>query len=238
MKDFCESRIDIGVASVKTADELIPTRASLLARIKDHNDGESWEEFHDSYHKLIYGVARKAGLCDVEAEDAAQDTLVAVAQHIGEFRYDPKRCSFKTWLLMITRQRIIWQVRKRLRILASQPARPNPPESSSEGWMPAPRNDDTSRTSTVDAVPDPGSLNIDAMWDEEWRKNLLAVALERVKAKVSERQFQIFELAMMQEWSVSDIARTLRINAASVYLARHRVGAVLKREVRELAKKL
>ena len=85
-------------------------------------------------------------------------------------------------------------------------------------------------------MPDPDSLNLDAIWDEEWRRNLLVAALERVKTQVSARQFQIFELAAIQEWPVGDIARTLRVNAAQVYLARHRVGAALKREVRRLEK--
>ena len=96
--------------------------------------------------------------------------------------------------------------------------------------------DDTARTATVERVPDPESLNLDAIWDAEWQKNLLEAALERVKARVSARQFQIFELAAIQEWPVRDIARTLRVNAAQVYLARHRVGAAIKREVRRLEK--
>ena len=97
-------------------------RASLLARINDPNDGVSWREFHDTYRRLIFGVARKASLSQVEAKDATQDTLITVARNIGEFRYEPQRCSFKTWLMMITRQRITWQLRKRQPIGGSQPA--------------------------------------------------------------------------------------------------------------------
>ena len=234
LKDFSARRIDVGVTTRKPAEELIPTRASLLARIKNPDDGASWQEFHDTYRRLILGVARKAGLSEAEAEDATQDTLVAVAQNIGAFRYEPKRCSFKTWLLMITRQRIIWQIRKRQQVGGSQPAGLDGVGHSAAGKIPALRDDDTARTATVERVPDPDSLNLDVIWDEEWRQNLLAAALERVKAQVSARQFQIFELATIQEWPVGDIARTLRVNAAQVYLARHRVSAALKREVRRL----
>ena len=103
--------------------------------------------------------------------------------------------------------------------------------------MPALRgDDDTARTATAERVPDPDGLNLDALWDVEWQKNLLVAALERVKAQISPRQFQIFELATIQEWPVTDITRTLRVNAAQVYLARHRVGAALKREARKLSK--
>src|SRR5262245_14560257 len=128
------------------AEELIPTRASLLARIKDPNDGASWQEFHDTYRRLIFGVACKAGLNEAEAQDATQDTLVAVAQNIGEFRYEPKRCSFKTWLMMIARQRIIWQLRKR----QAGPA----PYFSKVASGEETDSQKTNRTATVERVPD------------------------------------------------------------------------------------
>src|SRR5436309_5543177 len=70
-------------------DELIPTRASLLARLKDWKDHSSWQEFFDIYWKLIYGVARKAGLNDDEAQDVVQETMASVAKHMPTFKYDP-----------------------------------------------------------------------------------------------------------------------------------------------------
>src|SRR6266851_5235672 len=94
-------------------DELLPTRASLLNRLKDWQDQSSWQEFFDTYWKLIYGVARKAGLTDVEAQDVVQETMASVAKHIPTFKYDPAIGSFKAWLLNMTRWRIIAQFRKR-----------------------------------------------------------------------------------------------------------------------------
>jgi len=35
-------------------DELIPTRQSLLGRLKDWEDQASWREFFDTYWRLIY----------------------------------------------------------------------------------------------------------------------------------------------------------------------------------------
>src|SRR5438128_1091731 len=53
-------------------DELIPTRASLLTRLKDWQNQSSWQDFFDTYWKLVYGVARKGGLNDAEAQDVAK----------------------------------------------------------------------------------------------------------------------------------------------------------------------
>jgi len=60
-------------------EELIPTRRSLLSRLKDWDDQESWKDFFDTYWKLVYGVAIKAGLSDQEAQDVVQETVLSVA---------------------------------------------------------------------------------------------------------------------------------------------------------------
>src|SRR5882757_10289430 len=118
-------------------DELIPTRASLLHRLKDWQDRSSWQEFFDTYWKLIYGVARKAGMTVDEAQDVVQETMVSVARHMPTFKYDPALGSFKGWLLKMTRWRILDQLRKRGPIQAHRP-------SSTD-----------SRTGTVEKVADP-----------------------------------------------------------------------------------
>ena len=51
-------------SDLPNAEELIPTRDSLLSRLKDRHDDESWRDFFNTYWKLIYGVARKAGMTD------------------------------------------------------------------------------------------------------------------------------------------------------------------------------
>lgn len=96
-------------------DEWIPTRKSLLTRLKSWDDQEGWQEFFNTYWRLIYGVARQAGLGDAEAQEVVQLTVIAVADKMksGEFKYDPKRGSFKAWLLTQTQWRVSDQFRKR-----------------------------------------------------------------------------------------------------------------------------
>src|SRR6185436_12322712 len=132
------------------SEELIPTRQSLLSRLKNSEDQDSWQDFFNTYWKLVYGVAIKAGLTDQEAQETVQETVITVARRIPEFKYDPSTCSFKTWLLNLTRWRIIDQLRKRRPELARFPRRP----------------DQTPRTATIERVPDPASLDLDAVWEE------------------------------------------------------------------------
>lgn len=203
-----------GFVTATSAGNSLATRASLLARLKDHEDQGSWQEFFDTYRHLVYRVALKSGLDETEAQDAVQETLLAVAKNIKDFQYDPARCSFKSWLMLITRQRIIWQLRKRL------PSHPINDRTS------------TSRTSTVERIPDPNAVDLDSVWEDEWQKNLMTAALERVKRQVNARQFQIFDLYVLQNWPADEVARTLRISVARVYLAKHRVAALLTKEVK------
>jgi hypothetical protein len=67
------------------------TRASLLARVRDWGDDEGWREFHALYGPLIRNVARQSGLPESEADDVAQETLLAVAKKLPGFEYDPAR---------------------------------------------------------------------------------------------------------------------------------------------------
>jgi DNA-directed RNA polymerase specialized sigma24 family protein len=93
--------------------ESISTRATLLERLRQWDDHSGWQEFFNIYWRLIHRVALRAGLKEDEAEDVVQETVIAVARNMPQFRYDPTRCSFKTWLLNMTRWRIVDRIRRR-----------------------------------------------------------------------------------------------------------------------------
>src|SRR6266436_5269712 len=110
-------------------DELIPTRWTLIKRLKNWDDQESWRQFFEIYWKLIFGVAMKAGLNHGEAEEVVQTTVMSVCKNIKDFKADPAAGSFKAWLLNLTRWRITDQLRKRRR---GVDARDDPPHSGSK----------------------------------------------------------------------------------------------------------
>src|SRR5207244_7720281 len=67
------------------------------------------------YAPLLRNVARKAGLTDAEADEVAQETLIAVAKKIVEFKHAGNRGSFRAWLFQQARWRIADQFRSRAR---------------------------------------------------------------------------------------------------------------------------
>jgi RNA polymerase sigma factor (sigma-70 family) len=213
-------------------DEFIPTRRSLLSRLKNWDDQQSWQEFFNTYAKLIYRIAAKAGLNDAEAQDVVQETVIVVAKKIPGFKYDPAIGSFKSWLMLITRRRIEKQLKKRLPVKVGQAS----PRSGS-GGTPDLLPDDTKRTAMVERFADPKPFDLEATWNAEWEKNLWDTALARVKAQVKPKQFQMFDLYVLKEWPVKDVARALGVTATHVYVNKHRVATLLKREMKNLEAK-
>lgn len=206
---------------MNSPDEYIPTRQSLLSRLKDREDEESWRLFFDTYWRLIYNTAVKAGLTEAEAQDAVQETILSVLKSMPHFEYDAERGSFKNWLLRLTRWRITDQLRKR---------GPCPRPAARSCRRPG-------ETATVERLPDPGAPRLEALWDEEWERNLLDAAIARVKLKVDASQYQAFDLYVFKKWPASKVAHTLKINPARVYLIKHRINKLIQAEIARLQAK-
>jgi RNA polymerase sigma-70 factor (ECF subfamily) len=204
-------------------DEFIPTRLSLLSRLKRWDDQEGWREFFDTYWKFLYCIALRAGLSDDDARDVVQETVLAVAKGLREGRFKAAEgSSFKAWLKLIVQRRV-----------ASHLRRPRLPLAE-----PAPGGDDTAQTPIVEKIPGPEARVVGEVWEEEWAKNLADAAIERVKRRVGAKQFQMFDLYVLKDWPVAEVAKTLHANIAQVYLAKHRVTSLIKQETEKLRKRM
>lgn len=192
------------------------TRRSLILKLADWKDQRSWDEFYRTYWRLIYSVAIQAGLREQEAWDVVQETVLTIAKQTKKNVYDPSRGSFKTWLWNVTRWRISDQFRLRRKDTAS----------------PVNQDSDMSDAVPLDFIADAGDSSFEKIWEKEWQQNIMKAALERVKAKVSPKQFQIFDYNVIRGMKAGDVHKKLGVSIAQVYLAKHRVGALLNKEVK------
>jgi RNA polymerase sigma-70 factor (ECF subfamily) len=187
--------------------------------MRDLEDQESWRTFFDRYWELLYNVARRSGLGEPEAQDVVQETVIAVAKAMPGFRYDPTRGSFKQWLLRIAGRRIMDQMRRKYR----QPQRAEfQLEALDEAEAPA------------DFISDPAAQQVEAAWEEEWERRILAEAVTRVRRTANPKHFQIFDYCVLKDWPVAKVAALLELNAAQVYLAKHRISQAVKRAARSI----
>src|SRR5262249_12993564 len=118
----------------------------------------------------------------------------------------------KAWLQLIVRRRVASHLRK--------------------GRLPVAEHDssydDTSATPISERVPVQEAEVVNEVWDEEWAKNLADAAIERVKRRVGAKQFQTFDLYVLKEWPVREVAKTVKANIAQVYFAKHRITALIR----------
>ncbi len=210
-------------SKLPAGEEFLPTRNSLLSRLKNWDDQEGWRDFFDTYWKFLYCIAIKAGLSDADARDVVQETVVAVAKALREGRFKAAEgSSFKAWLKLIVQRRVSNHLRKRQLPLAER----------------GPGTEESSATDLLERVPAPESDAVGEVWEEEWAKNLADVAIERVKARVGNKQFQMFDLYVLKNWPVQEVARTLHTNVAYVYVTKHRVTALIRHETERLRKRM
>ena len=202
-------------------EDPIPTRYSLLSRLEDRGDQDSWRDFFDTYWRLIYSVAIKSGLTEAEAQDVVQETIISVARDIHKFKRDRSLGSFKGWLRNLTRWRIADQLRKRTRA----------------SWGDAPKTGADPPRPDLGEIPDPADASAEFVWEEEWQANLLKAAMEKIKPRIKEEHYQIFDLYVLKRWPVRNVARVLGVNVGLVYLVKFRISAQLKKEVRRLEEK-
>ena len=199
-------------------DDSLPTRETLLSRLRDLSDHAAWRDFYETYWRLIFNVARKAGFSEADAQDIVLETFVTMSRQWQKgHRHDPNIGSFKTWLLQITRSRIIDALRRKHSKQGDQYVRREEPLG----------------TSLLESIADEGGP-LDAIWDAEWRTHLLDAALEHVKQHADARQFQMFYLHVVKSVPALQVARRLGVKLPEVYFAKYKISARLKKEIKRL----
>jgi RNA polymerase sigma-70 factor (ECF subfamily) len=197
------------------SENWLTTRYSLLSRLQNWDDQDSWRDFFDTYWHLIYSFALKSGLTEAEAQDVVQETIISVAKDIQKFRRDQTLGTFKGWLKNLTRWRIADQLHKRTPL----------------------NNEDTDqrfRGAEMMEVPGVADAGLESIWEQEWESNLLETAMRRVKRRVKEEHYQMFDLYVLKHWPVRKVAQTLDVSVGQVYLAKHRISLLIRREIRAL----
>lgn len=205
---------------MRTDSELdLKTRRSLLSRLRNLDDQESWRAFFDLYWRMLYKVARRAGLGEADAEDVVQETVVAVARQMPRFRYDATRGTFKGWLFRIVGRRVTDHLRRVYREPPRAEAVFEPGTDGEESGPPV-------ATEASDAIG--------LAWEQEWEQAVFEAAVARVREQTNPKHFQVFDCCVRLGWPTAKVAATLGLSAAQVYLARHRVSRAVKQAARAI----
>ena len=194
-------------------EESPATRASLLVRIRDRHDKDAWRQFVQVYAALIYGFARKRGLQDADAADLMQDVLRTVAGAAGRLDYDPARGSFRGWLYTVTRNKLY-------NFLASSQRRVR-------------GSGDSDEQKRLNEQPSPDGEPTD-LWDQEYERRMFGWAVEQVRGEFQEATWQAFWKTAVEGQAAKDAGTALGLSVGAVYVAKSRVLARLKEQIRQL----
>src|SRR5262245_51668658 len=184
--------------------ETLPTRPSLLVRLRDPGDQEAWRTFLDLYGPLIYSFGRKHGLQDADAADLTQAVLAAVHGSIGRLDYDPARGTFRGWLYGVARN----QLGKWRRSQGKDRASGNTEDLQQLAELPAP-----------DDAAD--------WWEYEYQRRRFLVAAGRVRPQVQESSWHAFWQTAVDGRPPSDVAVELQLSLGALYTAKSRVLALI-----------
>ena len=188
------------------------TRASLLVRLRDPEDGAAWREFVDLYTPLVYGYLRKQGLQDADAADLSQEVLGAVAGAMGRFEYDSARGAFRNWLFTVVRRRLLnWRLAQGHQVTGSG---------------------DTGTHELLEQRPSP-ELD-ESAWDVEWGQRVFAWACTEVRRDVNDATWQAFWQTAVEGRRGKEVAAELGMSVGAVYLARSRILNRLRTLVRSV----
>ncbi len=188
------------------------TRASLLVRLRDGGDSEAWRQFLRLYAPVVYGFARKRGLQDADAADLMQDVQRSVVAAAPRLDYDPSRGSFRGWLFTVTRNKVFNFLTSRRR-----------------------RTDGSGDSDAHQRLQEqPAPADGDGEWEREYERRLSALAMERVRPEFQETTWRAFWMTAVEAVSARDAGAALGLSPGAVYVAKSRVLARLKEEVRRL----
>jgi len=184
------------------------TSTSLLALLRRQpTDQEAWREFVRRYGPRIFNWCRGWNLQPVDAEDVTQDVLLKLARKLTDFTYDPDG-SFRAWLKTLTHHAWSDFLDGRRRV------------GTSEGLQ---------SLETIEARED-----LIRRLDEEFDRELLEIAMNRVRLRVAPQTWEAFRLTALENLSGAEVATRVGMQVAMVFRARSKVQKMVQEELARL----
>ena len=192
------------------------TSATLLLRLRHKNDQEAWNELVERYAPRIVLWCRNFKLQDSDTADVTQDVLTKLVTAMQNFDYDPASGSFRGWLKTVTSNAVRDWARSR---------------SRSERGMGAVDE----ATDPLISIVDPHALTeLNRVIEDGHQAEILREAETRVQLRVKPTTWRAYELTAIKQTPVKDVAKTLGITVAEVYVCKSRVLKLLRETVEQL----
>ncbi len=188
------------------------TRESLIIQVKNPENRGAWEQFVSIYRPVILRAAVTRGMQEADAQDLAQQVLLAVASAIGQWERRNQSTPFRHWLRRVIRNAIVNALARGRHELSIG-------GSSIQELLVQHQQPDEETESLID-------------W--EYRRELYRVAAKVVRGDVQPDTWQAFELTVIDGLSNRAAADQLGKSLGTIYTARCRIMQRLRDVVAEL----
>jgi RNA polymerase sigma-70 factor (ECF subfamily) len=196
--------------------EEFPTRPTLLARVRDRADAESWREFYQYYQPLLMRYLRRLGLKEHAADDVIQDVFALLLQSLPGFTLGGKSSRFRGYLWKVTFSALVDHAR-----------RAKAQKRAEEEWVRRFRDAD-----------DFESRKLEAEWEQAERQHRMEIAMRRVRSATSARSWACFEQRVLRDRPAAEIAAELGTTANVVFVYASRVLKAVRAECAVVAEEL
>ena len=187
----------------------VMTSATFIGRVQG-DDPAAWDKLVRLYGPLIERWCRRWGLQSHDIADVLQEVFQSLATHVRDFRKQRSHDSFRGWLRVITRNKVLDHFRRQGR---------EPPGAGG--------SDALQRMAGIADIADDDSGD-----DAADEKFLLHGALELIRHEFAASTWQAFWRTTVDGLSAADAAGELGMTSGAVRVAKSRV---LKRLRVELA---
>ena len=175
------------------------TSRTIIERISA-GDYVSWSEFFATYRPVISKLCEIAGVASPDVEDVVQEVMIRFFKQQDKFKYDPEKAKFRTYFNKIVRGAISDYFRKR----SARPAIP------------------------VEEVDLRGDDDFESEFDALWRQSIWDSALREIASRVKSKNYLAFDMSVLQQIPISEVAEFLQMPVDQVYVARSRIAAELR----------
>ncbi|KAA1260002.1 ECF RNA polymerase sigma factor SigE [Rubripirellula obstinata] len=189
------------------------TNDSLIARVKNLSDADSWTTFMDIYRPAVYRMARERGIQHADAEDLAQQVFVSVSKAIENWVPAPDQPPFRAWLIRITKNRIINALSRKKPDIGS-------------GL--------TGVVEILDAVPGDFTA-VETEVNRETHAEAMRWATRQIRDEFTDVTWKMFSETAIESRPVAEVAKRYGKSVGAVYMARFRVMQRLKEKTLELS---
>ncbi len=190
----------------------VSTHVTLLKRLADGEDPAAWRDFYERYGELIRGFAVRQGLQAADCDDVVQETLMALTKSMPQFRYEPAKGKFRSYLKTVVLHTIFRRSRQKHGEVALEDVEAAVGKAA----------DDT---------------DTDARWEAEWRRYHVRTAMRTIEAEFNEQDRASFDAYAVAARDARETAESLGLSVDQVYQAKSRIlrrlAQLVEEQVRE-----